>query len=55
MTQKEEEQKLENKIRIIFGIVVIGIILYAMSSCAVEHVDCDAYGYQQNTQSEVVS
>ena len=53
--KREEEQNFENKIRIVFGIVIVGLILYAISACAVKKVDCDAYGYQQKVQEEVVS
>jgi|SanBayMetagenome_1026888.scaffolds.fasta_scaffold02591_2 hypothetical protein len=55
MKREEEEQKLENKIRIVFGVVIVGLILYAISACAVEKVDCDAYSYQHKVQDEVVS
>jgi hypothetical protein len=53
--KREEEQNFENKIRIVFGVVIVGLILYAISACAVKKVDCDAYGYQQKVQEEVVS
>mgnify|MGYP000867162248 CR=1 FL=1 len=53
--KREEEQKLENKIRIVFGVVIVGLILYAISACAVKKVDCAADGYQKKVQEEVVS
>ena len=48
MTQKE--QLFEKRLRIGFLIAMIVFVWFAVSSCATEKIDCDAYSQQQHIE-----
>ena len=51
----ENEQRFERKLRIGFGLIIVGFIIWVMSSCATEKVDCDAYGQMTIQQIDKTS
>lgn len=53
MTQ--EEKNLETKFRIAFGIIILIVLGFALFSCKVEKVDCDAYSQQHMEQTDKTS
>ena len=50
MTQ--EEKNLEQKFRIAFGVIILIVLGFALFSCKVEKVDCDAYSQQHMEQTD---
>ena len=49
---EENDFKFERRLRIGFGFIIVGFIIWAMSSCASgQHIDCDAYSQQPTQQN----
>ena len=49
----ENEHRFERKLRIGFGLIIVGFVIWIMSSCSTsKHVDCDAYGQTTTQQVE---
>ena len=49
---EENDFKFERRLRIGFGLIIVGFIIWAMSSCASgQHIDCDAYSQQPTQQN----
>ena len=52
---EENDFKFERRLRIGFGLIIVGFIIWVMSSCATEKVDCDAYGQMTIQQIDKTS
>jgi hypothetical protein len=52
---ENNDVKFERRLRIGFGLIIVGFIIWAMSSCATEKVDCDAYGQMSTQQVDKTS
>ena len=53
---ENNDSKFERKLRIGFGLIIVGFIIWAMSSCSTsQHVDCDAYGQMSTQQVDKTS
>ena len=49
---EQDEKKLETKFRIAFGIIILIVLGFALFSCKVEKIDCDAYSQQHMEQTD---
>ena len=53
---ENNDVKFERRLRIGFGLIIVGFIIWAMSSCSTsQHVDCDAYGQTTTQQVDKTS
>ena len=52
---EQDEKNLETKFRIAFGIIILIVLGFALFSCAVKKVDCDAYSQQPTEQVDKTS
>ena len=49
---EQDEKNLETKFRIAFGIIILIVLGFALFSCKVEKIDCDAYSQQHIEQTD---